>query len=182
MDQFLFEAFGNRVLSGIVMTTLPLVFILLFALVAILAELKLSAFMQHRLGPMEAGPHGVLQPLADIIKLIQKESLRADSIDRWLFQAAPFLVFIGSFAAFAVVPFSPLYIGADLDVGIFYIIAVSSIVVIGIFMAGWASNNKYTLFGGVRSVAQIISYEIPAGFIILAMVMMAGTLSMQGMI
>ncbi|MBC8144041.1 MAG: NADH-quinone oxidoreductase subunit H [bacterium] len=182
MDQFLFEAFGNRVLSGIVMTSLPLVFILLFALVAILAELKLSAFMQHRLGPMEAGPHGVLQPLADIIKLIQKESLRADSIDRWLFQAAPFLVFIGSFAAFAVVPFSPLYIGADLDVGIFYIIAVSSIVVIGIFMAGWASNNKYTLFGGIRSVAQIISYEIPAGFIILAMVMMAGTLSMQGMI
>ena len=182
MDQFLFDLFGNRVLSGIVMAALPLVFILVFALVAILAELKLSAFMQHRLGPMEAGPHGILQPLADIIKLMQKESLRADGIDRWLFQMAPFIVFVGSFAAFAVVPFSPLYIGADLDVGIFYIIAVSSIVVIGIFMAGWASNNKYTLFGGVRSVAQIISYEIPAGFIILAMVMMAGTLSMQGLI
>jgi NADH-quinone oxidoreductase subunit H len=182
MDLFLFDTLGNRVLSGIVMAVLPLVFVLLIAVITILAELKLSAFMQHRLGPMEAGPHGVLQPLADIIKLIQKESLRADSIDRWLFQIAPFLVFVGSFAAFAVVPFSPFYIGADLDVGIFYIIAVSSIVVIGIFMAGWASNNKYTLFGGVRSVAQIISYEIPAGFIILAMVMMAGTLSMQGII
>src|SRR5207249_6072868 len=94
----------------------------------------------------------------------------------------PFLVFIGSFAAFAVVPFSPLYIAADISVGVFYIIAVSSLVVIGIFMAGWASNNKYTLLGGVRSVAQIISYEIPAGFIVLAVVMLAGTLSMQGII
>ena len=95
---------------------------------------------------------------------------------------APFIVFVGSFAAFAVVPFSPFYIAADINVGVFYIIAVSSIVVIGIFMSGWASNNKYTLLGGVRSVAQIISYEIPAGFIVLAIVMFAGTLSMQGII
>lgn len=89
---------------------------------------------------------------------------------------------MGSFASFAVVPFSPFYIGADLNVGIYYLIAVSSIVVIGIFMAGWASNNKYTMIGGVRSVAQIISYEIPGGFVILALVMFAGTLSMQDII
>lgn len=182
MQTFFDSLVGQNIVSYILMTVLPLLFILLFALIAILAELKLSAFMQHRVGPMEAGPYGVLQPLADIIKLLQKEALRPRRADRWLFQIAPFLVFIGSFAAFAVVPFSPFYIAADLDVGVFYIIAVSSIVVIGIFMAGWASNNKFTLFGGVRSVAQIISYEIPGGFVVLAVVMMAGTLSMQGII
>jgi NADH-quinone oxidoreductase subunit H len=182
MDTFLLDILGNQVLAGIVAAVLVLVFVLLFALVAIFAELKLAAFMQHRLGPMEAGWHGTLQPIAEILKLLQKESIRPDRADRWLFQMAPFLVFIGCFAAFAVVPFSPFFIGADIDVGIYYIIAVSSLVVIGIFMGGWASNNKYTLYGGIRSVAQIISYEIPAGFIVLAIVMMAGTLSMQGII
>jgi NADH-quinone oxidoreductase subunit H len=182
MDTFLLDLLGNQILAGVVAAALVLVFVLLFALVAIYAELKLAAFMQHRLGPMEAGPHGVLQPFAEILKLLQKEAIRPDRADRWLFQMAPFLVFVGCFAAFAVVPFSPLYIGADIDVGVYYIIAVSSLVVIGIFMGGWASNNKYTLYGGVRSVAQIISYEIPAGFIVLAIVMMSGTLSMQGII
>jgi NADH-quinone oxidoreductase subunit H len=182
MHQFLVDLFGQNVVPYIIVCALPLVFILVFALLAILGELKLSAFMQHRVGPMEAGPYGLLQPLADIIKLMQKESIRPLKASRWLFQIAPFLVFVGSFAAFAVIPFSPFYIAADLNVGVFYIIAVSSIVVIGIFMAGWASNNKYTLFGGIRSVAQIISYEIPGGFVVLAVVMMAGTLSMQGII
>lgn len=182
MQEYLFSVFGDNILPYILVAALPLVFILLFALVAILGEMKISAWMQHRVGPMETGPYGIMQPLADIIKLIQKESIRPGQSNRWLFQIAPFVVFIGSFAAFAVVPFSPFYIAADIDVGVFYIIAVSSIVVIGIFMAGWASNNKYTLFGGVRSVAQIISYEIPAGFVVLAVVMMAGTLSMQGII
>ncbi len=173
---------GDGILRSIVLAALPLVFILLYALVAILGELKISAFMQHRVGPMEAGPHGMLQPLADIVKLLQKESLRPSGADRVLFQLAPFLVFLGAFASFAVIPFSPFYIAANLDVGIFYLLAVASLVVIGIFMAGWASNNKYTLVGGVRSVAQIISYEIPAGFVVLAVVIYAGTLSMQGII
>ncbi len=182
MQDFLFGLFGDTLVPYLLMAALPLVFILLFALVTILGELKVSAFMQHRVGPMEAGPYGILQPLADVLKLMQKEALRPAGAIRWLFQLAPFLVFIGSFAAFAVIPFSPFYIAADLNVGVFYILAVSAIVVIGIFMAGWASNNKYSLFGGVRSVAQIISYEIPAGFVILGVVMMAGTLSMQGII
>jgi NADH-quinone oxidoreductase subunit H len=182
MDTFLLDLLGSQVLAAIVAAVLVLVFVLLFALVAIYAELKLAAFMQHRLGPMEAGWHGVLQPFAEILKLLQKEAIRPDRADRWLFQLAPFLVFVGCFAAFAVVPFSPLFIGANIDVGVYYIIAVSSFVVIGIFVGGWASNNKYTLYGGVRSVAQIISYEVPAGFIVLAIVMMAGTLSMQGII
>jgi len=182
MQDFLIGLFGDNVLPYVVMAALPLVFILVYALLAILGELKISAFMQHRVGPMEAGPYGLIQPLADIIKLMQKEAIRPLGADRFLFQIAPFLVFMGSFAAFAVVPFSPFYIPVDMNVGIFYIIAVSSIVVIGLFMAGWASNNKYTLFGAIRSVAQIISYEIPAGFVILGVVMMAGTLSMQGII
>ncbi len=182
MQEFLIGVFGDNIIPYIIISALPLVFVLLVAVVSILGELKLSAFMQHRVGPMESGPYGLLQPLADIIKLMQKEALRPVGSDRWLFQIAPFLVFMGSFAAFAVVPFSPFYIAADINVGVFYIIAVSSVVVIGLFMAGWASNNKYTLFGGIRSVAQIISYEIPAGFIVLAVVMMAGTLSMQGII
>jgi len=182
MQEFLIHILGKNALPYIVVASLPLIFILLFAVFAIIAEMKVSAWMQHRIGPKEVGLQGLLQPLADIIKLIQKESIRPLKADRWLFQISPFLVFIGSFASFAVVPFSPFYIGADLNVGIYYLIAVSSIVVIGIFMAGWASNNKYTMIGGVRSVAQIISYEIPGGFIILALVMFAGTLSMQDII
>jgi NADH-quinone oxidoreductase subunit H len=183
MQEFLDGLLGqNNILAYILIAALPLVFILLYSLVVILAEMKVSAWMQHRMGPMETGPYGLLQPLADIIKLMQKEAIRPRGANRWLFQIAPFIVFMGSFAAFAVVPFSPFYIAADLNVGVFYIIAVSSVVVIGIFMSGWASNNKYTLFGGVRAVAQIISYEIPGGFVVLGLVMMAGTLSMQGII
>lgn len=182
MQDFLVNILGKSAIPYIVVASLPLVFILLFAVFAIIAEMKVSAWMQHRVGPMEVGLKGLLQPLADIIKLIQKESIRPLKADKWLFQISPFLVFMGSFVSFAVVPFSPFYIGADLNVGIYYLIAVSSIVVIGIFMAGWASNNKYTMIGGVRSVAQIISYEIPGGFVILALVMFAGTLSMQDII
>lgn len=182
MPAFLDGLLGPGILRSVVMAVLPLLFILLYALLAILGELKISAFMQHRVGPMEAGPYGILQPLADIIKLLQKEALRPQGASRFLFQLAPFLVFAGAFASFAVVPFSPFYIAADIDVGIFYILAVAALTVIGIFMAGWASNNKYSFIGGVRSVAQIISYEIPAGFVILAVVIFAGTLSMQKII
>lgn len=182
MEDLLTGIFGQNVVAYTLLCALPLLFILVYALVVILGEIKISAWMQHRMGPMEAGPYGVLQPLADILKLLQKESIRPILADRWLFQASPFIVFVGAFAAFAVVPFSPLYIAANLDVGLFYILAVGALAVIGIFMAGWASNNKYTLLGGVRSVAQIISYELPAGFIVLAVAMMAGTLSMQEII
>src|SRR4051812_21329941 len=119
MQEFLFNIFGqNNVIALVVLAALPLVFILVYALVAILGEMKVSAWMQHRVGPMETGPYGMLQPLADIIKLMQKEAIRPRKADRWLFQIAPFIVFMGSFAAFAVVPFSPFYIAADLNVGI----------------------------------------------------------------
>jgi NADH-quinone oxidoreductase subunit H len=142
-------------------------------------EMKLAAHIQNRLAYMRTGWHGTLQPIADIVKLLQKEDIIPAAADRILFTLAPFLVFIGVYAVFAVLPFSREYIGSDLNIGIFYIIAVASLAVVGILMAGWASNNKWSLFGAMRSAAQIVSYEIPAALAILAVVMVAGTMSLQ---
>lgn len=169
----------STVLTIVVYSAIPLVIILLYALVAILAEMKISAWVQDRLGPMRTGPYGILQPLADMLKLLQKEDLTPHNADKKLYNFAPFVVFMGSYAAFAALPFSAIYIGARINTGIFFIVAVSSLVVIGILMAGWGSNNKYSLMGSMRSVAQIVSYEIPAGLAILAVVMIAGTMDMQ---
>ncbi len=182
MYEILNNLFGNEILAMFVSAMLPLfLFILPFALFAVLLERKVSAHMQDRLGPMRVGYHGVLQTVADILKLLQKEDIVADSTDKPLFNLAPFVVFVGSFAAFAAIPFSGKYIGSSVDVGLFYIIAVSSIVVAGILMAGWASNNKYSLLGAMRSAAQIISYEIPTALVILSIVMFAGTLNLDTM-
>ncbi len=182
MYDFFVDLFGNTVIagiaSGILMSLLPLfLFILPYALFAVLAERKVSAHMQDRLGPMRIGWHGWNQTIADIIKLIQKEDIVASDTDKPLFNFAPVLVFAGSYAAFAAIPFSSYYIGSEVDLGIFYIIAVTGLVVAGILMAGWASNNKYSLLGAMRSAAQIISYEIPTLLIILTIVIISGTLS-----
>lgn len=167
------------VLTVVVYCAIPLVIILLYALVAIYVEMKGSAFLQDRLGPMRTGPYGLLQPLADILKLIQKEDTTPDDADKKLYNLAPFVVFLGAYAAFAALPFSAAYIGARINTGVFYIVAVSSLGVVGLLMAGWGSNNKYSLMGAMRAVAQIVSYEIPAGLAILAVVMVAGTMDLQ---
>lgn len=169
----------NQWAPYVIMCVPPLVFILLYALIAVLAELKVSAWMQDRVGPMKSGWKGTLQPLADILKLLQKEDIIPTAADKVLFFIAPIIVFVGAYASFAALPFSSGYIPASLNIGVFYIIAVSSFGVVGIMMAGWSSNNKYSLFGAMRSVAQIISYEIPTGLAILAVVMIAGTLDLQ---
>jgi NADH-quinone oxidoreductase subunit H len=169
----------STILSVVVYSALPLVFILLYALVAILGEMKISAWVQDRLGPMRTGPMGILQPIADMLKLLQKEDLTPTHADKKLYNLAPYIVFLGSYAVFACLPFSAVYIGARLNTGIFYIVSVSSLVVVGIMMAGWGSNNKYSLMGAMRSVAQIVSYEIPAGLAILTVVMIAGSMDMQ---
>jgi NADH-quinone oxidoreductase subunit H len=158
---------------------IPLVFLIVYALVAILGELKIASFVQDRLGPMRTGPWGIIQPIAEVVKLLQKEDITPDAANKPLFNMAPFIMFMGAFAAFAVIPFSSRFIPSDINLGLFYIFAVGAFGVIGIVMGGWASNNKYSLLGAMRSVAQIVSYEVPAGIAILAIASLAGTLNMQ---
>ena len=184
MYDFLVDLFGNstaaNIIAGTIQSLLPLfVFILPFALFAVYLERKVSAHMQDRLGPMRTGWHGWKQTIADILKLIQKEDIVAKDNDKMLFNLAPVIVFAGSYAAFAAIPFTSIFIGTEVDLGIFYIIAVTGIVVAGILMAGWASNNKYSLLGSMRSVAQIISYEIPTILVVLSLVMISGSMSLH---
>jgi len=175
----LIELTGSELLAVFIQSWLPLLlFILPFVLVAVLAERKVSAHMQDRLGPMRVGYHGVLQTIADLIKLLQKEDITASANDKKLFNFAPLLVFAGSYAAFAAIPFSGAFIGSQIELGLIYIVGVTGLVVAGILMAGWASNNKYSLLGAMRAAAQIISYEIPTLLIILTVIMITGTVNL----
>ena len=156
-----------------------LILIALYVLVAVYLERKVSAFIQDRMGPMEVGKWGLLQTLADILKLLSKEIIIPSSADKWLFLGAPMVVFVSIFAGFAVLPFAKGWAGAFLNVGILWVLSVISIHTIGLLMAGWGSNNKYALIGSFRAVSQIISYEIPAGLTILAVVLVFGTLDLN---
>jgi NADH-quinone oxidoreductase subunit H len=158
-------------------------YIAVFALLAIWLERKVSAHMQDRLGPMETGGwHGWSQTLADLMKLLLKEDIIPTAADNFLFRVAPYVVFVGSFAAWAVLPFAANLIGTDINIGVFYLVAVSSTVVIGILMAGWASNNKWAMYGAMRSAAQMVSYEIPIALSLLVPILLAGSLSMQDLV
>jgi NADH-quinone oxidoreductase subunit H len=150
--------------------------------VYVYAERKISGFMQDRLGPMRVGKWGILQTIADTVKLLFKEAIFPKAVDRKLFVLAPLLVASGAFLPMVVIPWGERLQGADLNVGVFYVAAVASLSVIGLIMAGWASNNKYALFGGMRSAAQIVSYEIPAVMLLLVPVMIAGSMSMQDLV
>src|SRR2546423_3020553 len=143
---------------------------------------KVMAHMQSRLGPMEAGPHGSLQLLADGGKFLQKELLAPDRADRRVYFLAPLVVLLSTFLVFVVVPAGPALISEDLDTGIFFAMAVSSLSVLGILMAGWASANKYSLIGGLRAAGQLIAYELPLVLAVAAVVGQAGTMSLQGII
>ncbi len=179
MPEFLTNIFGKTIIVHIIMGAVPLLFILPYALVVIYVEMKLSSHMQNRVGYMRTGWHGTLQPFADIFKLLQKENIVPAEADKILFSLAPFIVFIGMYAAYAVLPFGSGYVGSEMEIGIFYLLAVSSLVVVGILMAGWSSNNKWSLLGAMRSVAQIVSYEIPAALALLGVVMLAGTMNTE---
>lgn len=150
-----------------------------FALFGVYAERKISAFIQDRLGPTETGKYGSLQTLADILKMLQKELIVPAAADRWLFMLAPAVIFIAVYLGFAALPWAPGLIPSKTNIGLYYIFAIISIETLGILMAGWGSNNKYSILGAMRSAAQIISYEIPAGFAIIAVVMIAQTLDLQ---
>jgi NADH-quinone oxidoreductase subunit H len=145
-------------------------------------EMRVSSRMQSRIGYNRAGAGGFLQWIADAVKLLFKEDLIPAEADGMIFRVAPYFVMTGFALTFVALPFGESLIAADLNVGIFYLIAVTALVVVGILLAGWSSNSKWALFGGMRSAAQVVSYEIPAGLAIMVPILMAGTLSMQGII
>jgi NADH-quinone oxidoreductase subunit H len=174
-------------LPEIVRILLPMVVscVVVFALLALAVlflvwlERKVSAHIQDRLGPMYVGGwHGWAQTLADALKLLLKEDIVPESADRHLFKMAPFIVFLGAFAAYVVIPFGASSFVTDLNIGVLYVIAAGSLSVVGIIMAGWASNNKYSLYGGMRAAAQIISYEIPSAIALMTVIIPVGSLSM----
>ncbi len=154
-------------------------FIAGFTLFAVYAERKIAGFVQDRLGPMETGKYGSLQTLADILKLIQKEFITPALADRYLFAAAPVLIFSAVFMGFAVMPWGPGLAPSGIHLGLFYVIAIIAVEAIGILMAGWGANNKFSLLGAMRAVAQTVSYEIPAGIALISVIMIAQTLHLQ---
>lgn len=159
-----------------------MIFVAPFAGIVSFLERRIAARIMSRVGPNRVGPQGFFQWIADGIKSLLKEDIVPAAVDQPLFRLAPYLVFAGMFAAFVTIPFSSRLIVADLNVGIFYLLAVTSIVTVGVIMSGWASNNKWSLLGGMRAAAQIVSYEIPAAIGILVIVMLAGSLSFQKII
>lgn len=154
------------------------IFALVMFMVMTWIERKGVARIQDRIGPNLAGPYGLLQPLADGVKALTKEDITPAGADRAVYNAAPILSAVAALLVFAVIPFGPGLIGADLNIGIFYILAVSGLGVIAILMAGWSSNNKYALLGAFRVVAQLVSYEVPHVLSIVAVVMLTGSMSM----
>ena len=158
------------------------VFILPIAGITTWVERRVAGRIQSRIGPNRTGPAGFLQWLADGIKSLLKEDIVPTAADAPLFKLAPYVVMTGFVGAFVAIPFGGPLIIADLNVGILYVTAVTALVVVGILMAGWSSNNKWSLLGGIRSAAQIVSYEIPAGLSIFPIVMLSGALSMQSII
>jgi NADH-quinone oxidoreductase subunit H len=166
------------VLRLVIAAALAVFLALTGALAQIFLERKIQAVMQDRLGPYHTGPFGLLQTFADAIKLIGKEDIRARLTDAPFFLAAPAIVFSTMLASFVVLPFSSDFVGANLNVGLLYLTTLGSMTVLGIVIAGWASNNKYSLMGGLRSAGQLISYEVPQILALVTVVLYVGSLSM----
>jgi NADH-quinone oxidoreductase subunit H len=166
-------------LTYVLVATALFAFTALFTLFAVYSERKISAFIQDRIGPMEVGKYGTLQAFADILKMLQKEFIIPTAADKILFILAPIVIFVSVYLGFAALPWAPGIIPSSLNLGLFYIFAILSIETLGILMAGWGSNNKYALLGSMRSVAQMISYEIPAGVALISAVMISQSLNLQ---
>jgi NADH-quinone oxidoreductase subunit H len=167
--------------------TAKLVFVALFipliGIVLTYSEIKLSAKMQHRVGPYFAGGRwGWAQPIADGIKFFQKEDLIPAESDRTVFKLAPVLVFVGTASLLVVIPFGPNLAIRDLSVGVFYALAISTVTTLGVLIAGWSSGNKYSLMGGLRAAGQLIAYELPLVLAVVGTVILAGTMSLDGIV
>ncbi len=170
--------FGQMVFDAICIAA----FIALLVLFLIWLERKISAHSQDRLGPMRTAGHGAIQTVADALKLLQKEDIRPTGADKPIFNLAPFLAFMPSIAAFVVIPFGNGVIIKDLNIGILFLFAITSLAVVAIIMGGWASNSKYSLLGAFRSAAQLVSYEIPLVLATIGVLMLAGTMRMGGIV
>ena len=181
----------NVATSLVVPVVLLLGFVMLNAAYLSYMERKVLAHMQARLGPMRTGWHGLMQPIADGLKFMMKEDIIPDKADKWVFRIAPLILLTMAFGAIVIIPFGPStnFYGltnrmvplsvSNLNIGVLYILAFASVGTYGVIMAGWASNNKYSLMGGFRSAAQMISYEIPMAFAIITVVLMAGSLNLS---
>jgi NADH-quinone oxidoreductase subunit H len=188
MQGFLDSLIAGGSLAGLPRDLVYAVGMLIFAVIVLLGfvlnvagvttfiERRVWARMQGRVGPNRVGPQGILQWLADGVKLHMKEDIVPADSDPTLFRLAPYVVVVGFFTTFVVIPFTSALVVADMNVGLLYVIAVTSFVVLGILMAGWSSNNKWSLIGGIRSAAQIVSYEVPAGLSLLTIVLITGSL------
>jgi NADH-quinone oxidoreductase subunit H len=150
-----------------------------FALILIYMERRVCAFMQCRLGPNRVGPFGIFQTVADMVKILLKELIHIDRADQFLFRLAAFFVLIASVGTFGALPFAKGLHAVDFNMGVFYLLAISSLGVVGILLAGWSSNSKYTMIGAMRSGAQLISYELSCGLSLLAIVVLSGTMQLS---
>src|SRR5947208_2672906 len=187
IDNLLLKFFSPETVNNVVWPFIQIgavvTAIAVYALYATYAERKISAFMQARLGPMRVGPWGLLQPIADAIKLLTKEDLMPDKADSYTFKFAPFISVAAAFIVFAVIPFAPDWgVITDINIGLLFVLSISSVGVLALILAGWSSNSKYALMGALRSSAQMVSYEVSMGLSLIGALMFARTLSLSGIV
>ena len=182
ISDWIYSIMPETAASYTIMVLIAVAYLALFAvagLYLVLLERKVAAWFQLRIGPNRVGPWGLLQTMADALKLVSKELTSTNKIDKFLYNLAPYFVIVSALMAMAVFPFSKQFQAFDINIGVFFLIAISSIGVIGILLAGWSSNNKYALIGAMRSGLQTISYELSVGLSILTMVLLTGTLQLS---
>src|SRR5919202_4978470 len=187
LNDLLLKAFSQETINFVIWPLIQILIVVtlvaLWVAYATYLERKISAFMQARLGPMRVGPWGLLQPIADGLKLLTKEDFIPENADRWIFFFAPYIAVASAFIVFSVIPFGPDWaVIADINIGLLLVLAVSSVGVLALILAGWSSNSKYALLGGLRSSAQMVSYEVAMGLSLIGALLFARTLSLSGIV